>query len=436
MKAAVVRFLSVLLLLCLFFALNAGAETPEAPSTDAARCFAVYNIENDRFILPKNTDARISPGSTVKIMSGLIICELLSGREHETVTLTTEMLAGVSGKPLGLSAGQSLEIIALMTAAFSGGYNDAVNALAVIAAGSVSALVEKMNCRAALLGMTATNYTNVSGLDSAGQMTTLSDTVKAAAAAADCGLFLSVSSEYTSTIGFSDGTYKLSYGSNETVSKNSQYYCRSARGMNSGMTDAGGACIVTLGEYDGARYIVAAMGCAADSSRFALVQDSLDYVYKNYGYRTVKTAGTVVGEAEVGQAASEIAKVKLVLTDDLRIYGAKNEPLDGLVFSLVNGMGTMTAPVSSGDTVARYVVWRDREVLATAGVTVDREVERSAFLAFLKAVKSYLIGRAFTATVIFAVMFSLAAVIVPKIALAVRQKRRRYVRHRGGFKLK
>ena len=120
MKRALLRFFTFLLFVfsaILIFGVFASAEDviPEnAPSLEIARGFAVYNIENDTYIISKNASLSVDPASTVKIMSGLIICESLSGRESETVTVTSEMIAGTKGKSFGLVPGNTLTVKDLM----------------------------------------------------------------------------------------------------------------------------------------------------------------------------------------------------------------------------------------------------------------------------------------------------------------------------------
>ncbi len=435
MRAASIRLVSFLLFLFLIIT-PVAAEKPNAPSLEAAGGFVLYNIENDRIILEKAIDAEIYPASTVKLMSGLIICETLADRTGEVVTLTSEMLRGSAGKPFDLKVGQALSIEHLMYAALSGGYNDAITALSVIAKGSLYDMIEAMNDRAAALGMSDTVFQNVTGLDATGQRTTLRDLLRLATAVADNELFLRVSSEYTYPIEFADGSTRLAYGSNELVNRNSPYFCRSAKGLNSGMTDSGGACAATLGEYDGTRYIAIAVGCSDDGTRFELIQNALDYAYKNYGYRTVLPAGTAVGEAAIGLAVNEGEPTKLVLAEDLRVFAADDESFDDLNFSLLLSPKALSAPLSPDDTVGFYSGWDGRDQVAVARVTVAHDVEASGFLIFLNSMKDYLTGRAFTVTAVSLLILGAASMIWPQIALKRRQKKRRYVRQRGGFKLK
>lgn len=437
MKAMIIRFMSFLLFFCLLFTLNIQAEDAEAPpSLDSAGCFAAYNIESGTMLFSKNADVAIYPASTVKIMTGLIVCDLLSDRVDEEVTLTQEMLSDINGRALGLAVGQRLKLMELMIAAFGCGYNDAVTALSVIACGSVSAAVLKMNEYAAVLGMNDTVYKNVTGLDATGQTTTVNDIVKAAQAAADNELYLTVSSYYTYNISFSDGFQKTAYSSNELMNKNSKFYCRSAKGMNSGATENGGACLVTYGKYNNAGYLIVEMGCSeSNSSRFSLAQEMLDHLFRNYGYKTILKKGHTVGELSVKNTSDGSSVVPLILKNDLSIFTDLTAPLPEFSFCLITPPLTNYAPLYAGDDLGIYHAMHGDVSMASASVTVENDLPVNIFMLYMSAVKDYFSGRAFLVTVISAIALTLAAIITPRIMLIIRQKRRKYVRKRGGFKL-
>lgn len=436
-RTKIIRFISVFLFLCIVFSITAGAEQTLDGLIDRAGQFALYNIENDRILLSKNIDRVIFPGSTVKLMSGLIICEKLGDRADEKVTVTASMLSGVPlGKSIGLEPGQSLTIKNLMYAAFSGGYNDAISVLAYIASGSTAKFVTEMNERAKQLGMSSTRYTNVTGFDSPSQTSTMRDIIKVAKATAQNGLYVETSSEYNCKITFSDGTSKTSYGTNETLNVNApDYYCRSASGLNSGSTDEAGYCLATRGVYKNAEYLFVVTGCEENSTRFLLAKEALQYAYDNYGYNVLLDTGSVVGESPIDLSASS-ETATLVLTEDLRYFGQIGGVRPNLEYRLVLYNEKLTAPIKSGDTVGKYIAWYGDEIYGTADVTVKAEIEKNGFLAFMDAMKNYLTGRAFVATIIVGAVLAIGAVLLPKLSLIARQKKRRYVRHRGGFRLK
>lgn len=441
MKKALLRFFTFLLFVFLtatVFGVCAYGEDilPEdAPDTDVARGFAIYNIENDTYIISQNASLSVDPASTVKIMSGLIICEALSGRENENVTITSEMISGTKGKSFGLVSGNTLKIKDLMICAFSGGYNDAVNALAYIVAGNSESFLKLMNERADLLGLTGTRYANATGLDSPSMATTLSDTVKIAAAASKSELFLDVSSYFTYIIRFGDGTQRTVYGSNLLLDKNSPYFCRSARGMNSGMTEGGGACLVTYASHGGAEYIAVAMGCSDSDERFALVQDALQYAYDNYSYRVYLESGAGLGSVDVSLSDMGTGAT-VVLLEDLVYFSKKGEDVGNFKIVISYENEVLKAPLTSGERIGYCSLWLGDTLCSVAEIGVKNDVAKSPLLSYIDAVQRYITGRAFLSTLVFGVALTLLSIFLPRITLGIRQKRRTHVRTRDGFKLK
>lgn len=436
-----VRLLSVLLLLCTvitLFPFAVKGDEPTLPSLDQLGSFAVYNIENSKYIIKYGETGEISPASTVKIMSGLVASELLKGRTEETITLTTNMLNLREGRSFGLEAGQKIKLYDLMAMAFSCGYGDATAAVAVIAGGSVAKFVELMNKRAKELGMNSTVYRNATGIDKDGQKTTLDDTVKLAVAASQNELYLDVSSYFNYKFHFvGNNTEEIAYGQNRTLNKNDvQYYCRSAKGMNAGSTVKGGFCAVTYGEYKNAGYVVVAMGCDNSDRCFTAIIEYLDYAYNNYTYKTLLPAGEAVGEATVEFAEYDTENARLVLSEDLTVYAGNEIDYSTFKYCLMLENDILTAPIKKGDIVGYYAVWDGTKLLSSVPVTVQNDVQDSLLLKVMKAIENYIKGRAFITTVIAFGILAVTVAVIPLIALLIRQRRRVVVKRRSGFKLK
>ena len=422
-----IAFCFVAAFIFVLFALPVSAEN--APSTAPASNFALYNIENNLYIMQKNADAQISPSSTVKIMTGLVAYDYLSGRLDENVTLTSEMLQ-VTDK---LIVGKTLKIRDLFTAALSGRSNDASNALAVISCENISDFVAKMNEKAQSLGMSGTNYAGVSGLNDKKSVTTVKDTVKLCIAASKVAFLLECSSNYTFDITYSDGTTAKLYNTNKLMDKNSQYYCRSAKGLNSGSGN-GGYALATYAVSKGASYVVVYFGEGQDK-QYALAQDALQFAYDNYGYRTLAEVGGKVGTATVDVSGSKI-EIPVVLASNLQIYEDKNVPDEEYIYDLRFYEEALVAPVKKGDTVGVMTVWQGNRMLGACEVEAGADAETNAFLSAVLAMKNYFTGRAFLSAVVIAALIVVISFVSMFIARYARNKKRVYVKKRGGFKLK
>jgi hypothetical protein len=143
-----------------------------------------------------------------------------------------------------------------------------------------------------------------------------------------------------------------------------------------------------------------------------------------------------VGSVSVNMTQFDSGTVDAVLSEDLNVFLKEGESVDNVKYTLITNTDDLTAPIKKGDAIGKYVAWYGDEIRGISDVTVTNDVEKSAFLSFVNGIKSYLVGRAFIFTVIVLAVVVLTVALYPKIALFSRQKKRRYVKTRGGFSLK
>ena len=165
----------VIIAVVLFSSFSMSAVAFELDYDEAsADGYYLYNFEYDLVMAQDGIDLPISPSSTVKIMTACVALE--SGISvDKTVTITSEMIKGVTGRFMGLKAGEKLTVEDLLYATVCGGFNDAAQALAIATCGSMTEFIEKMNSKAKELGMTATRYENVTGMYHSEMVTTIGD---------------------------------------------------------------------------------------------------------------------------------------------------------------------------------------------------------------------------------------------------------------------
>jgi D-alanyl-D-alanine carboxypeptidase len=102
--------------------------------------------------------------SVTKLMTVLVALETLS--PDDVITVPAEALAIPAGYVrMGLKAGQKVQVLTLLYGALLPSGNDAALALAIAAAGSEQAFVDKMNARAAEWGLSHTHFVNPHGID-------------------------------------------------------------------------------------------------------------------------------------------------------------------------------------------------------------------------------------------------------------------------------
>ena len=414
-RRTLLRFLCLLLTLSalLTAASLPAAATEEAPASTDVGVVLLLNLENNLVLYEKEADTNVYPSSSVKIMTGLLACRALADRLDETVTVSAAMVAGVTGRSMHLADGETLTVKDLLYAAICGGYNDAACVLACLSAGSVAAFVEDMNEEAQRLGTLHTRYTNPTGLHDPAMCTTARDLAIIAREAYGNELYMRISSERTYTVAPTNvSDERLFSNRNALISDSSQnYYNGYCKGMNAGMTDEGGWCVVTVCERGGASnlcIILRGLDVASGELIPAYVQANrlLSWANRAYTYRTVLAAGETLETARVGMTGISKSKAALVPAEDLKIYLPADLDVEGqLTFNAVLDGGELTAPLTAGQTVGTVTVSYGGHIVGKAPLTVTEDFERSGFLDGLNAFRGYLTGRAFWLSVpIFLVM--------------------------------
>lgn len=118
-----------------------GAEDTQIPCQSSSKAYAVflYNVATESTLFEKNIYNKISPASTVKLMTAMVAFDNINDI-NKTVTITEEMLGSATSNTMKLQVGEIIKIADLFSGLVCSGNNDAANALAVIAKGSVRAL--------------------------------------------------------------------------------------------------------------------------------------------------------------------------------------------------------------------------------------------------------------------------------------------------------
>lgn len=408
--AASVCFLLCFSMLMLLCPLSASALAEAAPEEAAVGAVYLCNIENNLVLYEKNAHALIYPTSSVKIMTGLLACRALAERQTETVTVTAAMLAGAEGRNMGLVVGEELTVGDLLMAVVCGSYNDAACVIAYLSAGSVTAFVEQMNTEAQRLGAQDTVYTNPTGLHDPAMVTTVSDTALVAREAMTNELFMMLVSTHAYTIPATNASdARTVTNRNALVSDTGgQYYNGWCRGMNAGMTDEGGWCVITVWEKGGATNLSIVMQ-GADVAvgetipAYTYTNRLLAWAGRNYTYRTVLSAGQALETLPVTMTGTSKSETALTVATDLSVYlpSDVNAETDLTVeWHLTDGGSELKAPLTAGQEVGTVTVRYEGEAVATAPLVVTEDFARNGFLNLMDSFKSYLCSRAFIAAAV------------------------------------
>ncbi len=142
----------------------------------------VVDLDNGEVLYAENADERRYPASLVKMMTLYMTFEALeSGRLslHQPLPVSTYAAAKPAVK-LWLPAGSTITVDAAIRALAVRSANDVAAVLAEALGGTEEIFALKMTERARGLGLTATTFTNASGLPDSRQVTTARDMVRLA----------------------------------------------------------------------------------------------------------------------------------------------------------------------------------------------------------------------------------------------------------------
>ncbi len=153
------------------------------PPTISAYEWAVYDETAGVMLATWNVNERRSMASVTKVMTAMIV---LDEADLDEIVTVPSMATATRGSSAGLVAGEQWTVYDLLVAMLVRSGNDAALTLAWhVGDGSTDAFVQKMNARAAALGMSDTHFANPNGLDHADHYSTANDLVTMTVASLD-----------------------------------------------------------------------------------------------------------------------------------------------------------------------------------------------------------------------------------------------------------
>ena len=334
-------------------------------------CGAALLLEpqSGQILFEMNADVPRPVASVTKVMTILLTLEALQqGRIHiDQTTAISESAAGMGGSQVLLDVGEVQTVDILLKSTIVGSANDASVALAELMYGSEDLCVERMNERAAELGMTNTVFKNCTGLPEEGQHTTARDVAVMTMAMLSHELYYKYSTIWLDEIDHGDGRMTQLTNTNKLT----RLY-EGCDGGKTGSTDEAGYCISATAKRGDMRLIAVVLGADSGSERFDIAEEMLDYGFANYRLYPVAERGTKIkGQLPVEGGRSD--GVSLVLDGDLTLLVSKGRE-QGI--QLVPELpGSLPAPVEAGQQVGHVRVELDGRTLAKLPVVTSSASE-------------------------------------------------------------
>lgn len=343
----------------------ARAVVAGAPDVNAG-AVCLMEKETGNILYEQNSHDRLEPASVTKIMTLLLVMEAIdSGTlSPEDTVQTSARAASMGGSQVYLKEGETMTVRDLLKSVAVVSGNDAAVALAERLAGSESAFVERMNQRAAELGMADTTFMNCTGLPAIGHLTSAHDI--ALMSRELIGKHPAIR-EYTTIWmdSIRNGAFQLS-NTNKLV----RFY-DGCTGLKTGSTDAALYCLSATAERDGMELIAVVLKGPTSADRFETAKSLLDFGFANYALVDAKP-GEALAPVKVLLGESEF--VQPVLSGTSRILVEKGQM--NQVETTVALAPDVEAPVEQGQKLGEMTVTVAGEVKETIPIIAAEGVER------------------------------------------------------------
>ena len=156
---------------------TAGEEQTEASVDITAPSAVLMESSTGTVIFEKDADTARPPASVTKVMTMLLIFDALAEGSislDDDVTVS-EYAASMGGSQVFLEPGETQTVETMLKCIAVASANDACVAMAEYICGNEEEFVNRMNERAAGLGMENTHFVNCNGLDAEGHVTSARD---------------------------------------------------------------------------------------------------------------------------------------------------------------------------------------------------------------------------------------------------------------------
>jgi len=241
--------------------------------------------------------------------------------------------------------------------------NDAAVAMAEHIAGSEAAFVQRMNDRAAELGMKNTVFCNCTGLlDQPEHVTTARDISIMSRELIRHDWIKDYTTIWMDTV--RDGQFGLS-----NTNKLIRFY-DGATGLKTGFTSRAGYCLSATAEKDGVEYIAVVLGCETSSDRFESAKALLSYGFAAY---TLVSAVPDEPLEPIPITLGKLDYVQPVLNGDEKLLITRGQASS--LEKTVQLAESVKAPLSAGDTLGSLTITSGGRLLAEIPIVAAEDVD-------------------------------------------------------------
>ncbi len=268
-----------------------------APPVIEGKSWLLIDSDSGAVLSAGNPDVQVEPASLTKLMTAYIVFrELAEGRlSLDDLVFVSEKAWRMEGSRMFIKVNSKVRLEDLVKGMIIQSGNDATVALAEHVAGTEESFVGLMNSVAAELGMKGTYFVNSSGMPDEGHLTTATDLATLTRA------LINQYPEYYKYYSVKEFTWNNIKQGNRNLLL---YRDPTVDGVKTGHTVSAGYSLIGSADREGMRLIAVVTGTKGKKVRADMVQNLLNFGFRNYITKEVYPAGKMIRNIDVYKAAS------------------------------------------------------------------------------------------------------------------------------------
>ena len=373
----------IILIFFLFYPLNLLAN----PNTNA-RTAILVDYHSDEILFELDPDTQIYPASMTKIMTSIIAFDLLKKNQLSlddkfTVSENAWRLSQAGYSSMFIMINDQVSVENLLKGIIIASGNDACVALAEGIAGSEENFADMMNEKAGEIGMTATNFSNSSGINDPDNISTVRDiAIMSKYLIQNYPIYYELFAEKEFTWDRTGGEPIKQGNRNPLLYKNV-----GVDGVKTGYLAVEKYSLASSMKKKDRRIIAVASGFETKNARSL---ESLKML--NWGFRNTSTFEiSKKGESffELDTWLGKKSKIKATTKDNYYVTLNKKD-IRHLTISLEYS-GPISAPIDEGEQIANLVVSKKNEIIKKLPLYAAEDLKKVNFFKSLLTSLNYLI---------------------------------------------
>ncbi len=385
LKKTLIFFMMILLFSFHFSFVFAITDEEDNKPTLVSKAAILMDNKTGKILYEKNSNEKMYPASTTKIMTAILTLE--NCNLNDVVTVSYDAIKSIpEGYSIAyLQPDEQLTVEQLLQLTLVISANDAANVLAEHVGGSIDSFVSMMNTKVNELGLSNTHFTNSFGMHDENHYTTAQDLAMIMKYCMQNESFRKLAGSASCAIPATNKYGTRTHNStNALIVPNSSNYYRYLTAGKTGYTSQAGDCFVSCSYKDDLELICVILGGTTvngTSTRFSETRILYDYGYDNFSIKTLLNESDIVTQIEVPNGTRDTKSLYLLANQSISALLDNSLSKDDIPFE-ISLNENIKAPIENGDILGSvsYVI---DGIKYESNLIASHSVEESKFLLYV-----------------------------------------------------